>query len=120
MPGRDNGVGFVCDDGPQVPNILASYQELKRRNPSVAKYMRGLAIRDDKRHPPLQAADLMADIAREMVAAYIADPHQQESPTLKQNVVSVKVWTKPYMLEVLGRSVGRRVECGQSERLGTK
>lgn len=63
-----NGIplAFICDDSPSSARIAKTYGEFKALNTEVSQYLGGLVHQDDKYFPQLQAADLMAHLAKEM------------------------------------------------------
>jgi hypothetical protein len=95
--------GFVCDDGPKKFTIMASFDRFKAKHSDLAKYMRGIAHLDDKKHPPLQMADLMADLAREMTGHWITNGGDKGkvSCRLPKNVLQVKCYDRDSMERVL-------------------
>ena len=68
-------VAFVCDDSDTYPAIAQAYREYKELNPRHARVMETIVPLDDKTHPQLQAADVMAHLARERYMEWLTDPH---------------------------------------------
>jgi hypothetical protein len=65
--------------------------------------MRGISHLDDKKHPPLQMADLMADLAREMTGQWIANGENRTQVIcrLPNNVLQIKCYDRDSMDRVL-------------------
>jgi hypothetical protein len=95
--------GFVCDDGPKKAKIEASYERFKAKHGDLREYMRGISHLDDKKHPPLQMADLMAELARDMTAQWIANGGDKSKVVcrLPNNVLQVKCFDRDTMDRVL-------------------
>jgi len=92
---------FICDESPKSEKIQKSYYKFKKKLPHLADYMRGISHLDDKRTPPLQMADLMADVAREMVAQWLDDPSTQATCPIPGSVLEIKCWDRDGMLRAL-------------------
>lgn len=100
-PGR-NVVAFVHDDGPDYDELRVYYNKFKGVNPETAKFMKGFQPLDDKAHPPLQAADMVANFALEKSLEFY-ETHQRLA-TLDQMEGSIQrlCWyDEHYMLSVL-------------------
>jgi len=82
IPGHHR-ITFVCDDGPKSAIYSAVYANFKIKNANVAQIMGGLTHLDDKKHPPLQAADMMASIGRDEALSLIQNPPEIEWRVLK-------------------------------------
>ena len=95
--------GFICDDGSNKIKIEASYDRFKQKHPPLAKYMRGISHLDDKKHPPLQMADLMADLSREMTGRWISNGGDRSHVPcrLAGNVIQIKCYDRDSMERVL-------------------
>jgi hypothetical protein len=92
-------VGFVCDDGPNGNKIEASYDRLKAKHTGLAHHMRGISHLDDKKQPPLQMADLMADVGREMATQWLYD--KEVVCRLRGRVLEIKMYDRDVMDKVL-------------------
>jgi len=99
--GEHHVAGFVCDESPKSRKIENSYHRFKKKHPDLAEHMRGISHLDDKINPPLQMADLMADVAREMVTEWLdlGDPSKQASCPLPGSVMEVKIWDRDGMIK---------------------
>jgi len=77
-------LAFICDDSPESARIAAMYALFKQINPVSAEVMGGLIHQDDKQFPQLQAADLMAHIAKEQFAQWLID----QSPIVQKQALA--------------------------------
>lgn len=68
-------LSFVCDQSESAPRILEVFGKLKQRDRDISEMAEGLVHWDDKKFPPLQAADLMAHLAREYFMGWLSDPN---------------------------------------------
>ncbi len=116
---RDNlqsPIAFVCDDSSASARITKLYSEFKEANPDLAGYMTSLVHNDDKLLPSLQAADLMAHLARHRFMRWLTDPdraihiaEQAMRERLKRlNVHHIGAWDRAYALRILEHERKRR------------
>jgi hypothetical protein len=100
-PGR-NMVAFVHDDGPNYDMLRHFYMGFKEQNPRTAKYMAGFQPLSDKDHPPLQAADMVANLALGIGIEWLENCRKVETlKELRESIDKVGVWTQDYLLSVL-------------------
>jgi hypothetical protein len=70
--------------------------------------MAGFIPLDDKQHPPLQAADLAANVTCNFAKEWLENERGlTHLKRLKETMYMIGVWDKAYILEVL-RSQGRK------------
>jgi hypothetical protein len=72
-----HSIAFVSDDGPKAHIYTALYHDFKKKNPSIATIMRGIAHLDDKKWPGLQAADLLAHVTNQIYKGELAIPEDE-------------------------------------------
>jgi hypothetical protein len=113
-----NCIGFVSDDGPHSAVYAEAYSNFKLKNPNVAAMMRGMAHLDDKKVQPLQAADIVASIGKDVAFDLIQNPPptkkrmvsgvmrnmadwQPKFPRLNTKIFQVSFWTWDYLETVL-------------------
>jgi len=100
-PGR-NMVAFVHDDGPNYDTLRYFYTGFKKENPRTAKYMADFHALDDKQHPPLQAADMIANLALGIGFDWLKNGRKAEKiKEMEQSVGKVGVWTEDHLLTIL-------------------
>ncbi len=108
---RNNQIAFACDSTERAPMYAAAYVDFKARNPQAAQIMGALVHLDDKLHPPIQAADMMASLTRELTSLHLTDaasintplpisPHS-EAPRLKGTAYKIIVWDHEWMMRLL-------------------
>src|ERR1700730_3921436 len=90
-----NMVAFVHDAEDNFPELWAVYKMFAKSNPKTAKFMGGFQPLDDKLHPPLQAADMVANytlgLGLEGLAAGNLKAHLTE---MKQNIHLLGIWSE--------------------------
>jgi hypothetical protein len=96
-----NVVAFVHDNDDRFPHYLTAYNEFKAKNPKTAKHMRGFVPLDDRDHPPLQAADLAANVACNFAKEWLANPTEATLTRLRTSMYKIGVWNKEYMTAIL-------------------
>ena len=94
-------LAFFCDEGPSAERITHEYLEFKRYNPEWAHLLPSLVHRDDKLMPQLQAADLMANLAKELVTKWLDTQEVSDLKRLDESVYRIDVWTREGMLKRL-------------------
>lgn len=95
-------LAFICDNGPSSKRVEQIYRNFKEANVATAKLIGSLTHGDDKELPPLQAADLMANLARDYYMNWLKDPTAVTLKRLKDSVYSMHAWDRDYMLRALG------------------
>jgi len=96
----NNRVAFVCDDGPDAKNQTAAYCDFKNKNTSIQETIGGIVHLDDKKWPPLQAADVVASIAREMATEYIDNQTPVQLKRLQGSFYRMYVWNRETLLQL--------------------
>lgn len=97
-------VAFVHDSGPDYASLRSSYEEFKKRNPNRARRIAGFSPMDDKEHPELQAADMMANYAmqRSVEAIEKGDGNLRATvEEMKANIHELNYWDEDYLLSYL-------------------
>jgi hypothetical protein len=103
-----NMVAFVHDDGPDYDVLHHFYKGFKEVNPTTAKYMAGFQPLSDKEHPPLQAADMVANLALGIGMEWLEQGRKVEKiKEMEDSVGKIGVWTEHYLLSVLKRQLVR-------------
>ena len=101
IPGR-NQVAFVHDEESDFAVLYQLYLEFKRLNPRTAKRMASFTPLSDKRHPPLQVADMIANNTLEVGMDYLAKGKPDEAKiAMKENISLLGYWDEHYMLSIL-------------------
>lgn len=121
-PGR-NMVAFVHDDGDDFPELFAVYKAFAKANPGTAKYMGGFQPLDDKLHPPLQLADMVANYAMSKSLVSLESGNMKlENIEMGSNINLLGYWSYDYVLSVLKRNLlgrGRPIPIDlESEQFG--
>ena len=97
-----NVVVFIHDDDNNFSEMHDLYKNFKEQNPKTAKYMLGFQSMDDKRNPPLQLADMTANLTLELATEWLDDNRSQPKlKEMKQSIEKLGIWTEDYMLALL-------------------
>ncbi len=99
-PGK-HMVAFVHDDDQEFPLYREAYHAFREKNPATAKQMGGFIPLDDEKHPPLQAADLAANVTCNYAKQWLEGRTEASLQRLKGSMYMVGVWDKDYILHVL-------------------
>jgi hypothetical protein len=106
-PGN-NTVAFVHDDGDDFDALRHVYNEFKKANPKTAQSIAGFQALSDKEHPPLQLADMVANLTLEIGEQWLANRRPLRSVKhMQENIEKLGVWDEHYMLSVLKRNLIR-------------
>jgi hypothetical protein len=103
IPGH-NAVDFVHDDGSDVESLKSSFDKFKVENPKTAKMLGGFACLDDKKHPELQASDMVANYAMQLGLEALERKDGTLKTTLKEmksNIMKIGYWDEGYILYAL-------------------
>ena len=92
---RENVVAFVCDDTDKAPKYAAAYAGFKSKNLLIQDTLGGMIHLDDKKTPALQAADVVASIAKEMAHQYFDTGNQSELRRLQGAFYKLVIWDEP-------------------------
>jgi hypothetical protein len=57
-----DAISIQMDESRNAPRLYARYEALKRENEFMKNHLSALCFCDDKRHPPVQAADLLGNV----------------------------------------------------------
>lgn len=107
LPG-ENAVLFVHDEGPDWDQLDAYYREYRIRNPRHAKKMAGFVPLDDKRHPPLQLADALANQSVGDGTEWLANGQVTLEDEKEFNLCKLGVWDEATMLRLLRHTLKTR------------
>lgn len=113
---QPRAVAFICDDGPSSAQIARVYTAFKAAHPALAEFMGGLVHQDDKKFLQLQAADMMAHLAKGRFIDWLDDPDkaiftddQALRARLKRlNVHQILVWDRRLMMDTLQQQIVQR------------
>jgi hypothetical protein len=96
VPGNHKII-FGHDDSSNFDLLRKYYRAFREKNLHLAKYMGGFIPLDDKQHPPVQAADMLANLTINHALQHSKNP-ELEVTRLTGTICSLKVWRKDYML----------------------
>jgi hypothetical protein len=97
----DGYVGYVHDDGQDFDHLRSVYNSYTKKLPTISRRMGGFLPLDDKKHPPLQAADMIANSVmgnhRDMLNGIVINP-SEVAFIQKSNFYT---WDKEFALQSL-------------------
>jgi len=113
-------IAFVCDDGPSSAKIAHIYHTFKNARPDLAEWMAGLTHQDDKRFPQLQAADLMANLAKGRFIEWLDDPQKKvfsDDPLTQDrlkrlSVHQIAAWDRNFIINKLDEAITSGLHLG--------
>src|SRR5207249_4068940 len=89
-------------EGPDFNQLRDLYMSFKTMNPKTARTLTGFVPLDDKQHPPLQIADMIANnilaVGMEWLSKGDLDTRRFELP---ENMSKFGMWNEDYLLSVL-------------------
>ena len=77
--------------------LAAEYAGFKQINSSITDTVGGMVHLDDKKNPPLQAADMVASLGKEIALEYLKRNEQIPLPRMKGIFWKLVSWDKPSM-----------------------
>lgn len=93
---------FVCDDSQESEHIIRAHRLFKTKFPEYAPHMGSITSDDDKKVFALQAADLMAALARDMFIEWIdGGKRGQPSCRLPDTILGLQCLDEDGMLAIL-------------------
>ncbi|HEY1657763.1 MAG TPA: DUF3800 domain-containing protein [Candidatus Sulfotelmatobacter sp.] len=98
-----NVIAFYHDEGNDFPRLHAVYKDFKTKNERLVKYLAGFDPRDDKQTPPLQAADLIANMALELASEWVQKRQIADLKKLRECIPEVLVWDRVELLRFYER-----------------
>ena len=85
-------VAFVYDQSDEFPAIAEIFLRYKELNPGYGKYLETIVPLDDKKYPQLQAADIMAHLAKERYTEWLSGQRPESSrPDLESRMKELRV-----------------------------
>lgn len=90
--GREHIVTFGHDDGDDFPILHTLYKEFKKLNPKYRKVLGDFVPLDDKLHPPVQAADLVANIVLRSSTIELDTPTSENLKRLRSRMYKIVNW----------------------------
>jgi hypothetical protein len=97
-----NVVGFAHDDGENFQRLHKLFLAYKEKNPKDAEVLRDFVPLDDKLHPSIQAADVLADITFRFAEEWALNPTPDNLKRLRRTMYKVGIWDENYARAVLG------------------
>jgi hypothetical protein len=115
LPGRNNCVAFGCDDSPDSPDLATAYKSFKRKNTQFGDMLQGLVHLDDKKQPPVQAADMVAGLGKEMALKHIETGARfDELPRMEGIFQKIYHWNQETVRQLASLELIRQRAVGQS------
>ena len=90
--GHGSVVTFGHDDGDDFAALHKLFKEFKNRNPRYARIMADFVPLDDKRHPPVQAADVAAWITFQFANEFVSNPTPDTAKKLGDRMYKLVNW----------------------------
>ena len=107
LPGH-HAVLFIHDEGQDWHDLEDYYHEYKRQNPRHGKKMDGFIPLDDKKHPPLQLADALANQSVVDSKVWLENGQITLEDEKEFNLCKIGVWNEHVMLSILKHNLARR------------
>ncbi len=92
LMGRGNIVTFAHDEGNDYPALHSLYKEFKKQNPKYAGVLGGFVPLDDKTHPEMQAADVVAYTTLDRAKSYEEGKSPEKLKALRHSIYKLVVW----------------------------
>ncbi len=103
--GRKDQIAFAHDEGPDFDTLRKLYRSFKERNPYTASMMKGFIPLDDKEHPPLQIADMLANSVMGTVTSHIKGNEVTSNDIFMFSRSNIYVWSQKWGESVLRQAI---------------
>jgi hypothetical protein len=67
-----DAISIQMDESSNVPRLYSRYEYMKRQHAELKAHLGAICFLDDKRHPPVQAADMLGNIVLKSSKAFMA------------------------------------------------
>lgn len=104
-------VSFAHDDSDNFHVLHKLFLDYKRQNPKDSRVLRDFVPLDDKVHPPVQAADAVADITSRYAEEWAINPSPANLKRLRSTMYKICVWTEDYARAVLDQMTASRIDA---------
>lgn len=109
-------VRLICDNRGLADRLEKTFRHFKRTHKDLAQFLGDLIHKDDKQFPQLQAADMLANIAKQRFVKWLDDPNKRiftAQPAMKLRLKrlsmhKIGVWDRNYMMAFLKNERLRR------------
>lgn len=102
---RNHAAAFVIDESLYADaKILSAYDAMRKNHPIVAKSARATSPLNDKTNPPLQVADLLASVTKDMFLDWLSRPGERYAPLPEKwesHIERIGRWDKEHFLRAL-------------------
>lgn len=105
FPGKNNRIAFVCDDGPDSVKLTKIYASFKRKNTNLQDVIGGLVHLDDKKHPPLQAADMVASLGKEITLKHLQSGSPVKLPRMEGVFYKIYPWNRETVKQLASMTI---------------
>lgn len=106
--GRGNIIAFAHDKGENYPSLEALYLGYKAKNKTASRVFVSFAPLDDKTHPSIQAADVVASVTQKYALEWLDDPTTAMLKRLTASLYRISVWDDRFARLVLDSELKKR------------
>jgi hypothetical protein len=97
-------IAFVFDEHSKATQLIAGWADLKSRLPATAPWIGSAMVMDDKNCAPIQAADLIANVAKRAFEKML-DGNKFEMDEWREKVGWAGYWNEEYLTALVETSV---------------
>lgn len=107
---RNHAVAFVIDQSLYAADtkIINAYNAMRQNHPTVAKSATTILPLDDKITPPLQVADLIASVTKDMFLDWLTRPDERTAPLPEKWLPCIErigKWDEAHFLRTLIKTI---------------
>lgn len=108
-----SAIAVQMDESINAPKLYAAYEAMKRDYPEFKAHLGALCFCDDQKHPPVQAADMLANIVLKSFRRFEAGEEQPRAIRELTSLNGESRWIyRRYHLDNLRRLARIRIESG--------
>jgi hypothetical protein len=106
-----DSIAVQMDESVNAPMLYARYEAMKRENPEFKAHLGALCFCDDQKHPPIQAADMLANVVLKSFRRF--EKGEEQPRAIRELTDNGKILFQRYHLDNLRRLAQMRIQRGE-------
>ena len=106
-----DSIAVQMDESINALMLYARYEAMKRENPEFKAHLGALCFCDDQKHPPVQAADMLANVILKSFRRF--EKGKEQPRAIRELTNSGKIVMQRYGLDNLRRLAQIRIKSGE-------
>jgi len=106
-----DSISVQMDESVNAPMLYGRYEAMKRENPEFKVHLGALCFCDDQKHPPIQGADMLANVLLKSFRRF--EKGQEQPRVIRELTNNGKILFRRYHLDNLRRLAQMRIQRGE-------